>query len=302
MTDDTESSIPDSGPWVTRLTRDLKMAAATLTDTEARYLVDLYYIIQEQRKRGANQSHSADDQDPNILIDWVFANQHNLENSIRRAMGVYAASKPVGAWSLSVFGIGPVLAAGLLAHIDIQKAPTVGHIWRFAGLDPTVQWQKKMKRPWNARLKVLSWKIGESFIKVKNREQDLYGHLLEQRKAAEWERNLAGKLSDQADTKLDRFKIGKNTDAWPWYAGCYTAEAARLYLLSGKKVKPEKGEPGSGVKMLPPAHIHSRAKRWAVKLFLAHWHGVAYRNEFGKEPPLPWILEHGGHVHKIEAA
>src|SRR5581483_161544 len=25
-------------------------------------------------------------------------------------------------------------------HIDIEKAPTAGHIWRFAGLDPTLRW------------------------------------------------------------------------------------------------------------------------------------------------------------------
>ena len=37
-------------------------------------------------------------------------------------------------------GIGPVIAAGLLANIDIKQAPTVGHIWRFAGLDPTNKW------------------------------------------------------------------------------------------------------------------------------------------------------------------
>jgi hypothetical protein len=43
----------------------------------------------------------------------------------------------------------------LLARIDIVKAPTAGHIWRYAGLDPTVRWNKGEKRPWNAGLKVL---------------------------------------------------------------------------------------------------------------------------------------------------
>lgn len=55
----------------------------------------------------------------------------------------------------SIHGIGPVISAGLLAHIDIHRAVTVGHIWRFAGLDPSVKWLKKTKRPWNAGLKVL---------------------------------------------------------------------------------------------------------------------------------------------------
>ena len=53
-------------------------------------------------------------------------------------------------WARSIYGIWPVLAAGLLAHIDIEQAPTVGHIWSFAGLDPTKKWQPKTTRPWNA--------------------------------------------------------------------------------------------------------------------------------------------------------
>jgi len=51
---------------------------------------------------------------------------------------------------------------------------------------------------------------------------------------------------------------------------------------------------------LPPAHIHARAKRWAVKIFLAHWHHVAYMIEYKKAPPKPYSLEHLGHVHMIE--
>ena len=39
---------PDLTP-ITRLSRDLRTAAATLTDREARYLVDAYYLIQNNR-------------------------------------------------------------------------------------------------------------------------------------------------------------------------------------------------------------------------------------------------------------
>jgi hypothetical protein len=38
------------------------------------------------------------------------------------------------------------------------------------------------KRPYNEKLKVLSWKIGESFVKVRNRPQDVYGKIYVERK------------------------------------------------------------------------------------------------------------------------
>jgi hypothetical protein len=162
-----------------------------------------------------------------------------------------------------------VIAAGLLANIDIERAPTVGHIWRFAGLDPTVTWDKGTKRPWNARLKVLTWKIGESFVKVSNHADDIYGHVYAERKALEAAANERGEFAAQAEAKLAKYRIGKDTEAYGHYS---------------------KGH-------LPPAHIHSRAKRYAVKLFLSHWHHVAYETRFGEPPPKPYILTRPEHVH-----
>jgi hypothetical protein len=40
---------------IERLTKDLKEAAITLSDDEARFLVDAYYAMQENRKRTDNQ-------------------------------------------------------------------------------------------------------------------------------------------------------------------------------------------------------------------------------------------------------
>ena len=52
-----------------------------------------------------------------------------------------------------------------------------------AGLDPTVTWGKGERRPWNAELKVLCWKLGDSFVKVSNKEGALYGRIYRERKA-----------------------------------------------------------------------------------------------------------------------
>jgi hypothetical protein len=254
---------------IARLNKDLREAAKTLDPNEARYLVDLYYTIQENRKASTNQIGSTEE--PNRLLEW-FAGQHrSLENNIKRVLDVYTDHHPIGIWAKSISGIGPVIAAGLLAHIDITKAPTVGSVWRYAGLDPSAIWEKKTKRPWNANLKVLCWKIGESFVKVSGLEADFYGKVYIARKDWEISRNEAGELKEQADKALEK-KIGKTTDAYKAY-------------IQGK---------------LPPAHIHARAKRYAVKLFLSHLHEKMYELEYGKKPPEPYCFSHLGHAHKIE--
>lgn len=255
-----------------RLKRDIKDASVTMSADEARFLVDAYYMMQEDRKRAHNQVRAlGESQEPHMVIQWLADQSQMLESQIKRALDAYSASHEIGVWAREVTGIGPVIAAGLMAHIDITRAPTVGHIWRYAGLDPTTKWDKGQKRPWNAELKTLCWKIGESFVKVSSKPDAFYGHIYLERKAQEVAKNENGDFAEQAAKKLEEFNIGKDTDAYKAYS---------------------KGK-------LPPAHLHARAKRYAVKLFLSHWHEVAYQAHYGKEPPLPYPIAHLGHAHKI---
>ena len=252
---------------VVLLSRDLRKAAATLSPREARYLVDYYYTQQENRKAADNQVRQMQEE-PHEVLAWLAENTRTLEKQIVAALGRFSKASPVGQWAESQVGIGPVISAGLLAHIDIEKAPTAGHIWNFAGLNPGVEWKKGEKRPWNASLKVLCWKIGESFVKVSGNPNAYYGLLYVQRKALEEANNAKGLMKDQAAAKLERFKIGKTTEAYKAYS--------------------------AGI--LPPAHVHARAKRWVVKLFLSHWQAVAYEVRYGKEPPAPYAIAYLGHA------
>lgn len=255
-------------PAIVRMSRDLRQAAATMTPDEARFLVDSYYLMQENRIRTDNQVRAMS-AEPHVILAWLSTQSDTLERQIKSALDVYSKSHPVGPWLHAVKGVGPVIAAGLLAHIDIAMAPTVGHIWRYAGLDPTSKWEKGQKRPWNASLKVLCWKLGESFVKVSGYEDAYYGILYKQRKEKETANNDAGLLAKQAADALTAKKIGKDTDAYKAYS-------------AGK---------------LPPAHIHARAKRYAVKQFLADLHAEMYRTMLGKEPPLPYPIAILGHAH-----
>lgn len=313
---------------IDKLDKLLKEASGKMTTEEARYLVDGYYAVQHYRIQAEGQLRSVgqkvDDQ-PTPVLTWLQDNMQRLEGRIAKALECYADAQPVGRWAMSVCGIGPIISAGLLAHIDITECPTVGHIWSFAGLNPTRTWlgkagaenwvdnhegnaeallaeaaefthrrpdslkrfathdkdgeERKLtratlaaalaRRPWNARLKTLCWKIGESFVKVSGNEKDVYGHIYLERKAYEQKKNDAGEYAEQAKAILEK--------------KCYRRD-------TGAKTAYRQGK-------LPPGHIHARAKRYAVKQFLSDWHAIAYQAHYGKPPPLPYPISHLGHAH-----
>jgi hypothetical protein len=257
---------------VARLSRDLRDAASTLSKDEARFLVDAYYMLQAQRIRTAAQIRAMTQAaEPHNVLKWLNDQSETLENQVKRALSRYAEDDPVGEWALEQVGIGPVITAGLLAHIDITKAPTVGHIWSFAGLDPRKKWEKGCRRPWNADLKRLCWLIGESFVKTSAREDSYYGKVYAKRKLLEVERNERCEFADQARISLETKRYGDDTKA----KACY---------LEGK---------------LPPARIHLRAERYAVKLFLSHLHEVWYRHHYNTAPPKPYPIAHLQHADYI---
>ncbi len=257
---------------VARLTRDIRDSARLLNRQEARFLVDAYYAMQRDRIRAEGQERAlAKSDEPSAVMEWLAAQREVLEKQVARALDAYSAASVVGQWARSICGIGPIISAGLLAHIDIRQAPTVGHIWRFAGLDPTVKWEKGQKRPWNASLKRLQFIIGESFTKVQNNDADIYGKVYRARKDAEIIKNEAGDFAEQAAAALAAKRYGDDTNARKAY------EAGKL----------------------PLARIHLRAQRYAVKLFLSHLHYVMFETEFDAAPPKPYILTHGDHAHFI---
>ncbi len=307
------------------------------------------------------------------VIVWLQEQTLSTETQIKKALENYASNHREGRWAMSIYGIGPVIAAGLSAHVDIRKARTAGAVWRFGGIAGDEIWQGRdktreqiavfrkeyspwdaflmtctannkkpfrvlqqagitlsvpdrdmvletvvalggtadttmlyedniveasglpkahvyatllpeveldwkaisqviSKRPFNADLKVLFWKIGQSFLKFSGQEECYYGRLLKERWELEKQRNEQLLFKDQAVAKLQKFNIGKSTDAYKAYS----------------------------IGKLPPAHILQRSCRYATKIFLAHWHHVAWESEFGQPPVKPYVFDHlPGHTGYI---
>ena len=358
------ASVDSDWEPLVRLGRDKLVAATKLRQSDLGFLVDLFYQVQQIRTRLDNQMTIARKTgEPNELLTWCFDNFRFFEGDIKKAMNAFCERYTAGIWAMSITGIGPILAAGMLAYYDIRIANTVGKMWRLSGLDPTRVWYGKDKaeeliktcgidtkfdqakihelakivkyrpeqlidawqngfakakglaalkkylarRPWIATLKTLVvFKMGECFVKFRNHENDFYGKIFFAHKLKEIDLNKAGKLADEADRAKSKLK-SKTTETWQWVTGCYTADVWDGFL---EMTLPERAEhmnrcrvpEGTGVKMLSPAHLHARARRYAVKLFLSHFHEVMHWDYFQKAPPAPYIFEHPEgtlHSHKI---
>jgi len=266
-TPERESS-SDRSETIARLTKDLRDAAKIMTVQEARLLVDSYYAMQKMRIQNGNRSFAMKDE-PHAVLVWFTDQAQVLEKQVAAALDRYSGSQQRGEWLRSVHGIGPVIAAGLMAHLDVREAPTVGHFWRFAGLDPTLEWKKGQKRPYNASLKTLCWKTGDSFKKFSGSDKCVYGGVYRQRKEYEVKRNDSGG----------------------------NAEEAKRTMESGRKLTDDQKSHYSKGK-LPPGRIDLRAMRYATKQFLSDLHLVWYRIEYGKDPPAPYPISYLGHVHQ----
>jgi hypothetical protein len=342
----------------------LKTGGKTITKREARFMVDLYYTIQDSRVALNNQVKAIDRDikkgniafEPHDHLSWVLKQSEILEANVSRFLSIYALKHEMKWFFDQTLGIGPVLAAGLLAHIDIEKAPTVGHIWNYAGYNPDQKWLSKeevkklwaastlktteaklealstvlgrnpanmlwqathkngepckltedtakkalCRKPFNGTLKTICWKVGDSFVKLSHRDDSYYSNLYKERKALEWQRNLAGQNAKTAADKLIKVKIGKSTDAYKWYSGQCDPKKTKDFL--DQKVSLVVADclaaQGQGLAMLPPAHIDMRARRYAVKMFLSHLH-QRWREEKGLSVPQPFAIGILNHGHEI---
>jgi hypothetical protein len=296
------------------------------TRDTARALVDLYYRMQEERKALANQVGAINrgaDTGGALWIEYTLKQIEVLEDNAASFLETYAWSHEMGPWLQAVHGIGPVLAAGLLAHLTLQ--PTVGHWWRFAGLDPHQKWLGKddLKTLWaeqegdiETRARIVAGIVG------RNPETVLRDATTDFRTG-----EVKGLTKDGAIKALARIpfnrplktlcwkigdsfvKLGSREDAY--YARYYrqrkAEEIARnlrgdraelaARTLADKPMHAQRAIYAEG--RLPDGRIDLMARRATVKLFLSHMHEVWWRVEHGTAPPKPFSIAVLGHGHYL---
>ncbi len=265
------------------------------------------------------------------FLEWYMKNLQNMEDQIKKALDIFSDTNYLSKWAKKVVGIGPTIATCLVANLDIKEdefGNPITHAaswWEYCGLnnnrrpwlsrekstemvnkaiemndgilDDTavynlcnmskwkfeyyakkctndngnIIWNKdKLIKatsiiPYNKNMKILMYKIGHSFMFSKNKPNSVYGSLLKKRMEYETMKNERGDYAEQAAEILRTKNIGKSTIAYKYYS---------------------KGQ-------LPPAHIAQRCQRYVTKLFISHLYEAAYYNKYGKQAPMPYILQFG---------
>lgn len=123
--------------------------------------------------------------------------------------------------------------------------------------------------PYNKNLKKTMYLIGQSFQKVQNKPNSLYGRLYKERLQYEINRNEDGYNKDYAAKSLKKKNYSKSTETYKAY-------------VKGK---------------CPKGQLINRATRHTVKIFLNHLFEFEYLEKFDEPAPIPYAFTMDG-IHK----
>ena len=333
--------VPYELELIQKLSKDLKKTATNLGRTEARNLVDLYYQMQNLRIGTEGQLraiHQSGLNEPNETLKYFNSGFDQLEQNLQKVLDVYTKSTPVGKWLRSINGVGPVIAAGLLANLEVNERTTAGHFWSYCGLND-------YNRPWLGREKTKA--IVDEVLGDKKNKDITYEDFAECCRRTKWKAHNVIKAVNGKKEPIfidgDKYKFTKEdiikqlskkpynsrmkTLCWKLaqsfvkgqnnpndiYGKLYIERKAYENELNEKLAYKDQAAIGAqrvgktteaykwySKGMLPPAHINRRAERWATRIFLSHLHQVMYMVELGQLPPKPFAEAHLEHIHMIE--
>lgn len=300
-------------------------------------MVKLYYETQNLRliaNGTVNAAKKNGDEDSIInafLADVI--DYKTIEHNITEQLKAICLSDPVGRWLLKITGIGPVLAAGVMAYFDVTKANYATSFISYAGLNDN-------NRPWLGKEK--SKEILEDLLQEHNSTEITDEIMYEYSAITQWGYNVFkdsaynGKKKTWSKTEIiktaSKIPYNKELKSLMWKVGqSFVWQKNRPQSVYGKLLKErmdyeiQNNENGVyadyAAKMLetynfgkdteaykayiqgklPPAHITARSIRWVEKIFISHLFEEMYRVKYNAIPPRYYALEHlEGHHTEIE--
>jgi len=254
---------------------ELEVKSLDLTEvTDLRQWVDTYYRIQQLRLafEGTTRAFKKLNRDYQ-WYEYLAAKMKKLEDFSAKNISVgLDRQDPVAGWLLSLKGVGPIYAAGLISNIDYSMVNSVGRLQQYCGYTTSAVRKKGQKLNYNPWMKSLLHNIGKSFVFSSNRPDCFYGQLYKEFKADESKKNTDGRYADLAAQILASKNFAKGTAAKSAY---------------------QKG-------VLPAAHIVARAQRRMLKVFIAHLAEVIHEATTGEEIVNPYVFAHLQHKDRIE--
>jgi len=276
----------------------------TFAPSPLRILVETFWDIQSARIRAENrirayrQRYGVEYPE----AEFVFSLMRSMEKRARERIEKRMEEHPAWDWVSQVKGAGRLLVSQAIGLIgDIGRFPNISKLWKYSGMHVIEGKAPKRRRygkvEWNPRLRSVFWKIGRNLLMAKASYYEAYQ--LFRRK--EEEKNLTPKEVPIEDTAgfllvedVGSFKAGtmiRKTEKTgkKGKGGNYERFGKEVRKLGKEKVK---------VKMTD-LHIHMRALRKTIKLFIAHlW--TEWRKAEGLPITMPYaktILGHKDYIH-----
>lgn len=308
-----------------------KGVAGQANASEARVLIDLYYSMQDYRKAIDNQiravENGADAGASHTAFDFMAQQIDAMESNAKLWLEAFVTAHPMWPWFAAVDGIGPILAAGLVAHLGNRPVPpTVGKWHRYAGLDPSQQWLKadELKKLWDEqegdidqRARTIATIVGRdpntvirdatTDYRTGNEKPLTKDGAIKSLSRIPYNRplkTLCWKISDQF------VKLGGSQKSFyaKWYRNRKALEIVRNQRgdrreLASKTLTMTPNHAQRKIYaegMLPDGRIDLMARRATVKLFLSHLHELWYQVENdGQVPPKHFAISVQHHVDYI---
>ncbi len=260
-----------------------------------RNLVDIYYDFQGQRiqtelRIGATErANTLTKEELSVYgITTILENAENFEKDIEKLIVSQLKNHALYTQYLAkIYGIGPLLSAGLIAYIDnIEKFDHVSSLWQYCGYGMN-RFCEKCKKPTSIDVKYETGKIAKKLHP--SNQCEVCGNdtvpILQKRMLgyqSNWNDRLKV-LAWKASTSFVKQSAAKSK-----YRKLYDkikADERRKHPI--KKVT-------KGKTFFNDGHIHNRAMRKVAKIFLAHlWQ--TWRRQEGLEATEPYAKQLLGH-------
>ncbi len=288
--------------------KDLRYSAVDMSVREAQYLVKEALSWKGLRQAAKNHQRILEKyHESHEAVKFVMNSTRVLGRNITNFLDIWTDNFPAAKWVKSLRGLGPLIAGGLAAYIDIEKAQKPSSVWKYAGFTPnskrvsikaadallgasmdkigdvvTVEHivyiaEELGQDPKKALrfCKQHTWKKLDAYIRSPNYEPTLRKICLAAGKQFEWQRACPYHSVIKYYREIDDAKNA---------AGVFTEKAAGI-LEKFNYSKTTKAYQAYIQGKLPPAHLNVRAKSKAIKVFLAHYWQVLYYATYKETPP-----------------
>lgn len=172
-----ENGLEEDLKGTERVKRDIERLKK-LKNRELRILVESFYDMQKLRIAMSNRIFAYTKAglleyiDPKPALGKLKEAEKELEKEIKEVVVKHGLWD---AWFKDVKGIGPVMAAGIIAwRDDISKSDNVSTFWKYHGFSPGQGRQKGSKLDYNPKAKTHAYKCGIQLLKAKGKYADLY--------------------------------------------------------------------------------------------------------------------------------